>query len=683
MNRKRTALARSAAIGIVLALVLSACENSVGGLGGGGGFGGSGGGGKATLQVALGSGQSPSSSISRAIAVYDPSTGVNAADFARMICVFDLTHESGHKESHTTEKGAEYAEFVVFSGKWDIKVLVYLDSVDADHIFAVGHSQVTALPNKSTPVTIDMDPPPSSGGSPAVTGVTVTAGAAAVGQGGTLQFTALVAAQGGASTAVTWAVSGNTAGGTTINGSGLLSVDATETLGTVLTVTATSTYDHTKSGSAAVTVSQAYTWNTPTHTGANGVTPTVSFSPASPQAAVTSVTATVNFTGTATAAGTFSVNLTSSTAGLSGSAQTFNATAGQSSFANKTFSFTVPAANVTDLQLAFSVSYSLTIANVTGQSATYGSVGFTTGSATGNAAGSSVTVTATPAGGYYFVKWVSTDNTGATAVSTSAAYTFHISANTTLYAVFLSPDDITDFGASPTVTYKTFDGTAAANALQTYLTGIMNTPGNYAITVDGVQHEITGGVFPNYTINLGSGVTVSLRGGGTIKKVASTDDYAWYVGNGAKLILRGVTLDGNNRNREVVNAGYGGELVMESGAITGANSISPGGGVSINNGIFTMKGGTIYGNKTAASGGGVINYGGVFTMTGGTITGNEANCGGGSDRGGGVCNHTTFNLNLPATTANIYGNTLFTGFSGVQVHNTGTFQVNGSLGSSY
>jgi hypothetical protein len=54
--------------------------------------------------------------------------------------------------------------------------------------------------------------------------------------------------------AVTWSVSGGTAS-TTIDASGLLSIDANETAAT-LTVTATSTYDTEKSGTATVTVTE-------------------------------------------------------------------------------------------------------------------------------------------------------------------------------------------------------------------------------------------------------------------------------------------------------------------------------------------------------------------------------------------------------------------------------------------
>jgi hypothetical protein len=132
----------------------------------------------------------------------------------------------------------------------------------------------------------------------------------------------------------------------------------------------------------------------------------------------------------------------------------------------------------------------------------------------------------------------------------------------------------------------------------------------------------------------------------------------------------------------------GGELVMESGTITGSNNTSgDGGGVYLmNGGSFTMKGGSISGNVTGSKGGGVYvgNPGSTFTMTGGTITGNTASTG--SSGGGvyieggilGLILSGTFNLNPPAAAGNISGN------APNQVYNDGgTFKVNGSNGSNY
>jgi hypothetical protein len=93
---------------------------------------------------------------------------------------------------------------------------------------------------------------------PTVTGVTVSPASASVVKGDSRTFTATVAGTGAPSQVVTWSVSGNNNGGTTIgSATGLLTVASGETA-TTLTVTATSTYDNSKSGAATVTVMNDY-----------------------------------------------------------------------------------------------------------------------------------------------------------------------------------------------------------------------------------------------------------------------------------------------------------------------------------------------------------------------------------------------------------------------------------------
>ncbi|MCL2245011.1 MAG: Ig-like domain-containing protein [Treponema sp.] len=86
--------------------------------------------------------------------------------------------------------------------------------------------------------------------SPTVTGVTVSPSSVTVLKGTTQQFTAAVAGKNGPSQKVRWDVTGNASN---INSSGLLTVAADETAGT-LTVTAFSAADSGKSGTAIVTV---------------------------------------------------------------------------------------------------------------------------------------------------------------------------------------------------------------------------------------------------------------------------------------------------------------------------------------------------------------------------------------------------------------------------------------------
>jgi formylglycine-generating enzyme required for sulfatase activity len=82
--------------------------------------------------------------------------------------------------------------------------------------------------------------------------VTVNPSSASVAKGGTGTFTATVAGDGSPAQTVSWGLSGNTSTETTISG-GVLTVAAGETA-TSLTVTATSTVDPGKSGTAMVTV---------------------------------------------------------------------------------------------------------------------------------------------------------------------------------------------------------------------------------------------------------------------------------------------------------------------------------------------------------------------------------------------------------------------------------------------
>ena len=101
-------------------------------------------------------------------------------------------------------------------------------------------------------VTVSTAPPPA----PAVTGVTVAPDTITVQKGNTQSFSASVTGTNNPAKTVVWSVSGNTSVGTTIDTSGLLAVAVDETANT-LTVTAVSTVDNSKSGTAAVTVSTA------------------------------------------------------------------------------------------------------------------------------------------------------------------------------------------------------------------------------------------------------------------------------------------------------------------------------------------------------------------------------------------------------------------------------------------
>ena len=88
---------------------------------------------------------------------------------------------------------------------------------------------------------------------PTVTSVSVSPNPATVQKGGTQQFTAIVSGTNNPAQTVSWSLSGAEKPGTSISTGGLLTVAADETAAT-LTVTATSTVDATKGGTATVTV---------------------------------------------------------------------------------------------------------------------------------------------------------------------------------------------------------------------------------------------------------------------------------------------------------------------------------------------------------------------------------------------------------------------------------------------
>ncbi|WP_162009971.1 Ig-like domain-containing protein [Paenibacillus xylanilyticus] len=135
---------------------------------------------------------------------------------------------------------------------------------------------------------------------PAVNSVTVTPTNPSVVQGGTEQLTATVDVVGGASQSVTWS-SSDTNGNVTVDANGLVSVAANATPGPY-TITATSTVDGTKSGSATVTVTSAPAVNSVT------VTPT---NPSVVQGGAEQLTATVDVVGGASQSVTWSSSDTS------------------------------------------------------------------------------------------------------------------------------------------------------------------------------------------------------------------------------------------------------------------------------------------------------------------------------------------------------------------------------------
>lgn len=93
-----------------------------------------------------------------------------------------------------------------------------------------------------------------TGETPDVTSVTVTPSSLTMGKGTRTQFGCDVVVTGFASSAVTWEISGNSSGNTTIDEQGRLYI-AKDEAGPTITVTAKSVYNPEKTGSATVTVS--------------------------------------------------------------------------------------------------------------------------------------------------------------------------------------------------------------------------------------------------------------------------------------------------------------------------------------------------------------------------------------------------------------------------------------------
>jgi len=103
-----------------------------------------------------------------------------------------------------------------------------------------------------------------------------------------------------------------------------------------------------------------------------------------------------------------------------------------------TWDFNNPITSDTQIWAKWVAVLQVTVSQITGQSA-FGTVSIVgqSGSTTATLpTNTSVTVSATPNTNYVFVKWVATNDKNAVSVSTSADYTFTLTATTTLYAVF-------------------------------------------------------------------------------------------------------------------------------------------------------------------------------------------------------------------------------------------------------
>ena len=95
-------------------------------------------------------------------------------------------------------------------------------------------------------------------GAPSITSVTVSPSEAVVTQGQSIKLSATVVTTGFANKAVTWSVATETSGAeATIDLNGVLTISADTPAEAEFTVTATSIYDTTKTGTATVTTPEA------------------------------------------------------------------------------------------------------------------------------------------------------------------------------------------------------------------------------------------------------------------------------------------------------------------------------------------------------------------------------------------------------------------------------------------
>lgn len=163
------------------------------------------------------------------------------------------------------------------------------------------------------------------------------------------------------------------------------------------------------------------------------------------------------------------------------------------------------------------------------------------------------------------------------------------------------------------------------------------------------SYAADGTVLLNNTITVKSGKTLTLSGAGTIKRNGFTGAMI-EVKSGGKLVIDGVTLDGNKTSgvatKSVIEINAGGEVLMNSGKLCN-NKASLGGGVN-NMGAFTMKNGSICDNEATHGGGvqngpeGSVDLNATFKFEGGTICDNKTV--GGNGTGGGIRNRGTLTM---------------------------------------
>jgi len=171
--------------------------------------------------------------------------------------------------------------------------------------------------------------------------------------------------------------------------------------------------------------------------------------------------------------------------------------------------------------------------------------------------------------------------------------------------------------------------------------------GNFTIAGKGLYYD--DGDKYDYTFGTVTGITVNIRGAGTITLDSGSTGSLLYIGENQTVSLRETHLVGHaTNNTSLVYLYNNSTFNMTGGTISGNTTTGEGGGVFTNytgSNTFNMSGGTISGN-TSYNGGGVYLYNNsTFNMTGGTISDNTSTATGNNAGGGGVyCNGGTFNM---------------------------------------
>ena len=160
------------------------------------------------------------------------SATVVTTGFANKSVAWSVDSTSANAGVTIDSTGLLYVPSTVTSGEITVTATsIYDDSVSGTATITIGDGQTSAI-----------------------TSVTVSPATATVSASGSLYLSASVIAQGEATTEVEWSVdSAAAADGVTISDAGLLEIPAEPTVETI-TVTATSTYDETKSDTATITV---------------------------------------------------------------------------------------------------------------------------------------------------------------------------------------------------------------------------------------------------------------------------------------------------------------------------------------------------------------------------------------------------------------------------------------------